>query len=99
MQYSADWNSSLEQIGLSEMNSLMLQVPAIMHIFSGVVTPVPMQQAATSQSPPATGVPSTKPVSRAAFAVTVPQTSVHFRSGANRRLYSVSPNASKIASS
>ena len=60
-------------MGARVMNSLMLQVPAIMHSASGLVTHTARPQASTSNMPAAQGVPTARPVWAAAASVTPPQ--------------------------
>ena len=62
-------------MGLVVMYSLMLQVPAIMHMASVPHTPAAMPQASTSNIPAITGVPAARPVRAAASLVTLPQIS------------------------
>ena len=56
-------------------------------------------QASTSNKPPATGVPSARPVNRAASAVTAPQTSDERHSGGSFSCNPANPNASRISAS
>ena len=62
-------------MGWSEINSLMLQVPAMVTSSSGVVMSAATAQASMSNMPPATGVPSGRPVSLAASALILPHRS------------------------
>ena len=75
MAYREFMATSVPVTGWSAMHSLMLQVPVMVHTCPGRVTALAMAQASTSNMPPATGVPGSRPVSRAAASVTWPQRS------------------------
>ena len=65
----------------------------------GRATPTPSDDAVMSIWPLKTGVPSRRPVTRAAWPVTVPHCSVGLRSlGSTPRVCSLMPNASKTLS-
>lgn len=77
--------------GFLETYSLMLQVPAITQSLSSSVTSIATAQASMSNMPPATGVPSRRPVAAATREVTSPQRSVESRSGGSISMIPSSP--------
>ncbi len=84
---------SRSRTGSALMYWLMLQEPATRQSLRGSVMPVAIAHASMSNKPPATGVPSRRPVARAAARVTVPQISADPRTGGSIPATSDSPNA------
>ena len=70
----------------------MDQVPAIMQIMSGSVTPAASAQALMSNMPPMTGVPGSSPQRAAASSLTRPQISDARQSGGSAGSIASSPN-------
>ena len=71
-------------------------VPIVVKALPARATPVPMAPAMLSAAPPATGMPSSRPVSFAASALMRPATALLSRSGGSRLMGS--PSAAAISS-
>ena len=81
------------------MYSFILQVPAIIHNCSSSTIPVAIPQASISNIPPATGVPSNKPVFKAASLVICPHISAEYFNLGNLSLRSSIPKYESSSSS